>query len=81
MDWFGALYRQGDMRIMDHWTDREMKALMAGVVLLLLLPLLISELGAGWFLVLCLVGGSVYNNREKKRKDTRGKHCNTNKEN
>lgn len=69
------------MRIMDHWTDREMKALIAGVVLLLLLPLLISELGAGWLLVLCLVGGSVYNKRKKKRKDTCGKHCNTDKEN
>ena len=58
-----------------------MKALIAGVVLLLLLPLLISELGAGWLLVLCLVGGSVYNKRKKKRKDTCGKHCNTDKEN
>lgn len=70
MVWTGIVINWKQVAQMDRWSKNEMKVLIAAVVMFILLPLFISEVGIWWSLAIFGAGMFLHvkNKEEKERK-------------
>jgi len=74
MVWPGIVFNWKQVAQMDRWNKQEIKVLIAAVVMFILLPLLISEVGIWWSLAIFGEGVFLHvKNKEEKERSRNGK--------